>query len=120
MVILRVTKIYGSLAMSEKERKETKKVSRRNFLKGGAGYIIGGATSLGISGLALTGCIAGPGCRFYGEYNSATGISTQMNVEHIGECACPECDISMPHPRGVPCRTISCPRCGTLMVRGAI
>ena len=105
--------------MSEKERKERKKVSRRNFLRG-AGYIIGGAASLGIGSLALTGCGTDPNCQTAGKPDPTTQTSSQVNTEYIGECVCPDCDTSVPHPRGVPCRTISCPKCGTFMGRGAI
>lgn len=34
-----------------------------------------------------------------------------------GECICPNCGHRQPHPRGVPCVTIQCSQCGTLMVR---
>jgi len=34
------------------------------------------------------------------------------------ECLCPSCGKRVPHTPGVPCRTMQCPDCGTLMVRG--
>jgi hypothetical protein len=117
-VNLRINTNYGGLAMSEKERKEARKVTRRNFLRG-AGIIVGGAASLGIGGLALTGCDNNMSCRASGE-TDYTRAAAQVDVEYFGECVCPDCDARVPHPRGVPCRTISCPRCGTLMARGAI
>jgi hypothetical protein len=92
--------------MSEKEKNEPEKVSRRKFLRD-AGFIVGGA-ALGVGGLSLTGCSTAPGCR------------AQVNSEYIGECVCPNCEIRLPHQRGVPCRTNNCPKCGTIMVRGAI
>lgn len=33
-------------------------------------------------------------------------------------CTCPNCGHTMAHPRGTPCSSIKCPRCGTPM-RGA-
>jgi hypothetical protein len=92
--------------MSEKEKNESEKVSRRRFLRN-TGFIVGGAAALGIGGLAITGCSTAPGCR-------ATGL------EYIGECVCPNCDTRIPHPRGVPCRMISCPNCDEGMARGAV
>jgi hypothetical protein len=105
--------------MPEKGRKEVKKVSRRNFLRS-AGFIVGGAASLGIGGLALTGCGIDPNCQTAGEPKTTTQTSAQENTEYVGECVCPDCYASVPHPRGVPCRMISCPECGTSMGRGAI
>ncbi len=82
--------------------------SRQSYLPRAGLYagIIGAA--LGVGGLALTGCSTAPGCR------------AQVNSEYIGECVCPDCDTRIPHPRGVPCRTIDCPKCSTSMVRGAV
>ena len=34
-----------------------------------------------------------------------------------GYCICPKCKKRVPHGRGVPCYSISCPGCGTKMVR---
>jgi hypothetical protein len=100
--------------MSEKQVKKNKNYSRKSFLKS-AGYIIGGAATLGIGSVVLTGCEVNQTCRASDGNNLASQAS---DVEYFGECVCTECYTSMPHPRGVPCRTISCPRCGTLMVRG--
>ena len=37
----------------------------------------------------------------------------------IGEfCVCPSCGEKVPHPMGVPCNSIDCPKCGAAMVRG--
>ena len=103
--------------MPEKERRE--EVSRRNFLKS-AGFIVGGAaTSLGMSSVLLTGCVDNPNCQAYSEANPVQ-TSAKVDKEYFGECVCPGCYISIPHPRGVPCRTISCPKCGTFMARAAI
>jgi predicted RNA-binding Zn-ribbon protein involved in translation (DUF1610 family) len=35
-----------------------------------------------------------------------------------GECVCPSCGARLPHQAGAPCYDISCPKCGTKMVRG--
>jgi hypothetical protein len=35
-----------------------------------------------------------------------------------GDCVCPSCGEKLPHKQGVPCYNISCPKCGTKMVRG--
>lgn len=34
-----------------------------------------------------------------------------------GECVCPACKHREPHQVGVPCTTVKCPKCGTLMIR---
>lgn len=34
-----------------------------------------------------------------------------------GDCVCPNCQKRMPHNRSMPCNTIKCPDCGTLMTR---
>ena len=101
--------------MAGKEKEPSGKVSRRKFLKG-AGYVIGGAASLGIGSMALTGCATDPSCRASGETDS----NDQTDTEYFGECVCPKCYTSVPHPRGIPCRTIRCPECGTFMGRGVV
>lgn len=35
-----------------------------------------------------------------------------------GVCICPKCSHKLAHKMGVPCNTIKCPKCGTLMIRG--
>jgi len=34
-----------------------------------------------------------------------------------GDCVCPACGAKAPHQRGTPCYNMSCPKCGTRMVR---
>ncbi|RKY37997.1 MAG: hypothetical protein DRP76_05040 [Candidatus Omnitrophota bacterium] len=34
-----------------------------------------------------------------------------------GFCVCPNCGTKIPHQRGVPCYSISCPKCGARMMR---
>ncbi len=36
-----------------------------------------------------------------------------------GYCVCPQCGEKMPHQAGVPCSSVSCPKCGFKMVRDA-
>ena len=105
--------------MTKKERSESGKVARRKFLRD-AGLIIGGAATFGIGSLALTGCSVAPNCAAAGESYPATEASPQVNTEYFGECVCPNCGNSQPHPRGVPCRLINCPNCGVSMGRGAV
>ena len=73
------------------------------------GLFIGGAASLSISSLAITGYITSSDCQ---------AASSQANTEYIGECVCPDCDARLPHPGEVPCREINCPKCGASMARG--
>ncbi len=35
-----------------------------------------------------------------------------------GICVCPECGHEQEHLRGIPCTSIKCPKCGSLMTRG--
>jgi predicted RNA-binding Zn-ribbon protein involved in translation (DUF1610 family) len=35
----------------------------------------------------------------------------------VGSCVCPSCGTTVPHQPGVPCAQMTCPRCGTKMVR---
>jgi hypothetical protein len=35
-----------------------------------------------------------------------------------GDCECPKCGEKVAHQRGVPCTSISCPKCNTTMLRG--
>jgi hypothetical protein len=35
-----------------------------------------------------------------------------------GECVCPDCGEKVSHQAGVPCFQITCPKCGSKMVRG--
>jgi hypothetical protein len=34
------------------------------------------------------------------------------------ECTCPNCKLSAPHKRGVPCNEVLCPKCHKPMTRG--
>jgi hypothetical protein len=35
-----------------------------------------------------------------------------------GNCVCPSCGEKVPHQAGIPCYSVSCPKCGTKMTRG--
>lgn len=44
----------------------------------------------------------------------------QSSRERMGEggfCVCLHCGARIPHRAGIPCRTESCPKCGTAMLR---
>jgi len=43
---------------------------------------------------------------------------TRPGAGPSGECVCPSCGARAPHQAGKPCYDISCPKCGTKMVRG--
>jgi hypothetical protein len=45
------------------------------------------------------------------------GLGGGYSMGPGGECICPNCGHKEPHPRGVPCAMVKCPRCDTLMVR---
>jgi hypothetical protein len=34
-----------------------------------------------------------------------------------GNCICPSCGEKVPHRQGVPCNSITCPKCGNPMVK---
>ncbi|MBN1861921.1 MAG: hypothetical protein JW840_10750 [Candidatus Thermoplasmatota archaeon] len=46
------------------------------------------------------------------------GLGGGYGIGPGGECLCPNCGHREPHSRGLPCSTIRCPRCGSLMIRG--
>ncbi|MFA5629765.1 MAG: twin-arginine translocation signal domain-containing protein [Dehalococcoidales bacterium] len=103
--------------MDKKERKENTPAdeSRRNFLRG-AGLIAGSAALLGATGLAASGCSVS---NEDGETCTTTTAKTKVvnDVEYLGECVCPVCGVTVPHPKGTPCRLIPCPKCGEGMGR---
>ena len=35
----------------------------------------------------------------------------------VGQCVCPKCNKVIAHERGIPCASVKCPDCGTLMTR---
>ena len=35
-----------------------------------------------------------------------------------GECVCSACGTKVPHQAGVPCYNVTCPKCGSGMIRG--
>jgi hypothetical protein len=42
---------------------------------------------------------------------------TRAGAGPSGECICPSCGAKVPHQRANPCYNVSCPQCGTNMVR---
>ncbi len=34
-----------------------------------------------------------------------------------GQCVCPNCGATAPHPQGTPCNSMKCPKCGQIMGR---
>lgn len=42
---------------------------------------------------------------------------TRAGAGPEGYCVCPDCGEKVPHKRGIPCINVSCPKCGTKMVR---
>ncbi|MDI3543479.1 MAG: H+/Na+-translocating ferredoxin:NAD+ oxidoreductase subunit [Candidatus Atribacteria bacterium] len=34
-----------------------------------------------------------------------------------GNCVCPNCGTKVSHQRGVPCYSLTCPQCGSKMIR---
>jgi len=35
-----------------------------------------------------------------------------------GDCVCPKCGAKVPHQVGVPCTSVTCPKCNAIMIRG--
>ena len=60
-----------------------------------------------------TGRDAGRGSKGMGRMRG-----TRPGAGSGGDCVCPNCGARMPHQIGTPCYNLSCPECGTKMVRG--
>ena len=97
----------------KKNEKERGGLSRRKFLRN-AGLVAGGTAAFGLAGVSLGGCGVSPECQTGGDQTAAP--QTQK-VEYFGECVCPGCGATQPHPRGTPCRMLTCPECGQSMGR---
>ena len=55
----------------------------------------------------------------YDNENRPDILRTQGNgLGANGDCECPECGAKVAHQRGVPCTSINCPKCNTIMLRG--
>ncbi len=103
----------GDLEMENKGKNDQPEDSdKRIFLKN-ACLMVGGAL-LGTGSLSLSGCSVQDDSKCT---TTATTTTNVNNVEFLGECICPNCGISIPHPKGVPCRLIPCPKCSTNMGR---
>jgi hypothetical protein len=44
-------------------------------------------------------------------------MGNRPGIGPVGNCVCPNCKEKVPHQRGTPCYAMSCPKCGTKMVR---
>ncbi len=61
----------------------------------------------------------GPIGQGFGNANRTNGVAPRgVGVRDGGDCECPKCGTKVPHQRGVPCTSISCPKCNTTMLRG--
>jgi len=45
------------------------------------------------------------------------GLGGGLGYGPGGECACPNCNYRVTHEVGVPCYSMKCPKCGTIMRR---
>jgi hypothetical protein len=67
--------------------------------------------------------LRGPGRRGRGQGDGpqgggrGRGCGTKPGSGPGGECICPSCGHKVPHQAGQRCLDISCPKCGTRMVR---
>jgi len=50
-------------------------------------------------------------------YTALQGQPQQGTANRVSDCVCPQCGYVAPHQIGVPCFTMTCPRCGSIMVR---
>jgi predicted DNA-binding protein (UPF0251 family) len=67
-----------------------------------------------VSGKALR---IGGGDYMVGTGKGGRGMGGGFGLGPGGECVCPECKLSVPHKRGVPCYGMKCPKCGKPMTR---
>jgi len=54
-------------------------------------------------------------------FEPGKGMGVGLPRRGIGgaeQCRCPICGFIQPHPRGMPCNQIKCPKCGNVMVGG--
>lgn len=59
---------------------------------------------------------AGRGLRF-GKGRGRMG-GNRAGAGPSGDCVCPNCGEKVIHQRGIPCYSITCPKCGARMTRG--
>jgi len=60
------------------------------------------------------------GCRgfgFGGGMGSGQSRGKQGFVDSVDYCVCPKCGEKIAHQPGIPCRSISCEKCGVTMIR---
>ena len=46
------------------------------------------------------------------------GAGNRQGIGPGGDCICPTCGMKVLHQAGIPCSSMSCPKCGARMVRG--
>ena len=44
-------------------------------------------------------------------------VGNRRGVGPVGNCVCPICGEKVSHRQGTPCYSMSCPKCGTKMMR---
>jgi hypothetical protein len=59
----------------------------------------------------------GPGMGGGGGRGMGMGRGRRGNAGPGGNCICPACGEKVMHQAGVPCTSMSCPKCGMRMVR---
>ena len=53
-----------------------------------------------------------------GEAGRGRMRGTRAGAGPQGDCICPNCGATASHQVGTPCYNLSCPKCGTKMIRG--
>jgi len=46
-----------------------------------------------------------------------TYVQGSLKQSQVDTCVCPVCGYEMPHQIGIPCYTVQCPNCGSIMIR---
>jgi Na+-translocating ferredoxin:NAD+ oxidoreductase subunit B len=54
------------------------------------------------------------------KHNQNNRQGQHQSCKSFAVCTCPECGYSIPHTGGTPCRSLMCPTCMVLLVRGEI
>ncbi len=53
----------------------------------------------------------------FGSGQGQAGGRGRYGVGPGGFCVCPSCGMKVAHQRGVPCYSMTCPKCGVRMIR---
>lgn len=56
----------------------------------------------------------------FGNRNFNKGNQHCRNNGSSGFCICPTCGYSIPHAKGIPCSSITCPKCKTALIRSEL